>query len=101
MRYEAPVPRLLVICMLMGPCSKRADELRGFHDPTPDGGTMLSVEDCAGPAWIDGRKVKPKTPVPVKPGSHAVGCGDTWDKDTAMEIDVPKGRTYHFDYWGP
>lgn len=98
------MPRLLlVICVLLTACSKRVDELRGFHDPTPDGGTMLAVEDdCGGSwAWIDGKKVTPRKLVPVKPGSHFVACGDTYDKEAAMEIDVPKGRSFHFDYWGP
>ena len=97
------MPRLLLACLvLVGPCSKREDELRGFHDPTPDGGTLLAVEDCAGPsAWIDGHRVKPKTLVPVKPGWHFVGCGATYDKESALEIEVPAGRSFHFDYWGP
>lgn len=96
------MPRLLLACLLLGPCSKREKELRGYHEPTPDGGTMLSVEDCAGPwAFIDGHKVKPNTLVPVKPGPHEVGCGDRFEKDTAMGVDVPRGRSYHFDYWGP
>lgn len=97
------MPRLLLVCLLLGPCSKRVDELRGFHEPTPDGGTLLAVEDdCGGsPVWIDGKKVKPRTLVPVKPGAHLVGCGDSWDKESAMELDVPKGRSFHFDYWGP
>lgn len=97
------MPRLLFFsCLLMGPCGKRVDELRGYHEPSPDGGTMLSVEDCpGGPAWIDGKKVKPGALVSVKPGSHRVDCSDAWDKDHALEAMVPKGRAFHFDYWGP
>ena len=93
---------MLLACLLMGPCSKREKELRGWHEASPDGGTMLSVEDCVGPvAFIDGHPVKPYTPVPVKPGSHEVQCGAPYEKDASMGVDVPRGRTYHFDYWGP
>ena len=94
--------RVVIACLLFSPCSDREKELRGWHEPSADGGTLLSVEDCVGPAaWVDGKKVKPSTPVPVKPGSHEVGCGAPYDKNLSMGVDVPRGRTYHFDYWGP
>ncbi|MBL8957502.1 MAG: hypothetical protein JNK82_42405 [Myxococcaceae bacterium] len=93
------LPRVLAASIALAVCSKKTD-LRGFDERTPDGGTLLVVDDDSGggcPLTVDGRPVKAHRPIAVKPGRHTVACGSGNDFD----VTVRAGHTYHFDYWGP
>jgi hypothetical protein len=94
------VPRALLLILLSLSCKGRR-ELRGFEEPTLDGGTMLVVDDDAGgecQVFVDGLRFKAHKPKAVAAGPHAVDCGD---RSTALQITVHSGYTYHFDSWGP
>ena len=74
-------------------------DIRGSSEPSPDGKTYLAVMDAGGDCEL---KVDGK-PWPhavgkaglIEPGRHSVeSCGE-------IEIDVPPGVVYKFDYWGP
>ncbi|CAA7616586.1 conserved exported hypothetical protein [Magnetospirillum sp. UT-4] len=75
--------------------------LRGAVEASPDGRTYLAIHDDngggCGPIKVDG-EVWPfpmRTPRAIEPGRHTIECG------IAIEFDIPKGKLFKFDYWGP
>lgn len=89
------------VAILLLACSEGVSDLRGRAVASPDGGTYLVVEDdnggACGPVLVDGKPWPHALHVAgaISPGPHAIQCG------TDLELDVPIGVTYHFDYWGP
>jgi hypothetical protein len=88
----------LVLALLLSACSD--GHLRGFVEPSTDGGTYLVFEDDHGgcPIQVNGE------PWPhergevgaVDPGTQVVECGGG-----TLSFIIPEGVVFHFDYWGP
>jgi hypothetical protein len=98
------IVRLVAVALVCTSCPK--GDLRGFDERTPDGGTLLVIDDDNGGGctlWVDGRAWKhPKgVAAPVKPGAHTVDCGDKPSPGNAYDVRVREGHTWHFTYWGP
>ena len=75
--------------------------LRGSVTPSSDGNTYLSVVDDNGggfgPIIVDGAlwPFKIGEPGAISPGRHTLECG------SSMEVDIPAGVVFEFEYWGP
>ena len=75
--------------------------LRGSVVPSKDGKTYLSIVDDngggCGPILVDGKKWKYALhePGPISPGIHTIDCGGE------IEFEIPAGKVFSFDYWGP
>jgi hypothetical protein len=78
-------------------------ELRGSVQPSTDGETYLVVLDdnggkCGGInvdgrpwVWSIGEAGK------ISQGRHVIDCGGSG----GIEVTIPAGTVYSFDYWGP
>ena len=83
-------------------CAKR--ELRGKSIRSADGKTYLAVDDNNGGGCGAILVDRQQWPHPlhvagsIEPGLHQIACGDT---NHFIEFAVERGRTFHFDYWGP
>ncbi len=94
---------LLLGCVAAGlvGCCEGVSDLRGCAVATQDGRTYLVVDDDnggkCGPLLVDGQPwpYAIHAPGEISAGAHTIECG------ADVEIDVPAGTTYHFDYWGP
>jgi len=81
-------------------CGK--SELRGHSTPSADGHTYLVVAESPGCStfYLDGK------PWPhalgarglVASGRHELSCSDG---SNHVEVEVKRGQTFGFDYWGP
>lgn len=75
--------------------------LRGSTTESSDGQTYLSILDDngggCGPILVDGQAWPHKIGVPglIAPGIHRIECGG------GLELEIPPGVIFHFDYWGP
>ena len=87
-----------MVVALVG-CGNR--DLRGTFKKSSDGKTYLAIVDDnggqCGPLKVDGKiwPYKPDESGPIAAGKHTVECG------TTIDIIVPDGAVYKFDYWGP
>jgi hypothetical protein len=79
------------------------EHLRGRAEASADGRTYLVIEDDNGGAcgriFVDDREwpTPIDSPHPISPGPHVIRCGESG----SVEFEVPRGTTFHFDYWGP
>jgi len=76
-------------------------ELRGKYKPSQDNKTYLVIEDDnggqCGPLYVNKKKWPHAVNVrgETLPGEHLIKCG------TSVIVNIKKGNTYYFDYWGP
>ena len=96
----------LATYLAVGACTKR--ELRGEVSSSRDGNTYLVIDDDNGghcELIVDGEIWRHEIGVAgrIEPGTHAIDCGalEHFDPRNAIQLVVPQGTVFHFDYWGP
>jgi hypothetical protein len=100
MQRTAVLRWICLAALLLG-CHEGVSDLRGRAVPSQDARTYLVIDDDngggCGPILVDGTRWPHALHAPgeISPGAHTITCGGS------LEIDVPAGSTYHFDYWGP
>ena len=63
-----------------------------------DGGTYLVLEDTEGSVCKVDNKIWPHKEGEqgtIVPGTHFIKCL------SSIELEIPAGVVFHFDYWGP
>lgn len=98
-KNKLPTTILLALLLFLTSCGYR--DLRGKISNSSDKKTYLIIEDdnggqCGG-IYVDGKKwphaIGEKGP--IEAGMHTIECG------AKIEFNIPAGKTFHFDYWGP
>jgi len=80
--------------------------LRGDAESSSDGRTYLLIQDdnggLCGSILVDGEIWPHEIGVMgvIEPGLHTLGCGSLADPGE-VEVVVPEGVVFSFDYWGP
>lgn len=94
------VASLLVLLLCLA-CNHSHSQLRGSFAQSQDGKTYLAIMDDngghCGPINVDGRAwpYPIGRPGQIEPGHHTIACGGD------VQIDIPQGVLFKFDYWGP
>lgn len=77
------------------------EHLRGSVTPSEDGKTYLVVADDnggqCGRILVDGKvwEYNINEAGPISSGWHTIECG------TKVDVEIPEGVIFRFDYWGP
>ena len=86
---------ILVLCV---GCNHHVS--RGSFSQSQDGLTYLAIMDDNGGACalkVDGKvwRYPIGQAVRIEPGIHTIECGGD------LQIEIPRGTNFKFDYWGP
>ena len=91
---------LFLIPMLMLSCARK--DLRGQSTPSADGRTYLVIAESPGCATfvVDGKPWPHAIGAPgaVLAGRREISCSDGSNN---VQVEVKRGQTFRFDYWGP
>jgi hypothetical protein len=96
-------PRIQFVFLLVPlilSCAKK--DLRGQSTPSADGRTYLVIAESPGCAafsvdskgWPHGVGVRGAVPA----GRHELSCSDGSNQ---IQLEINRGQTFRFDYWGP
>jgi len=92
--------RILIFILLVLASCKGDDYLRGSVIRSEDGKTYLSIVDDNGghcDIYVDDKLWSYTIDEAgiILPGTHKISCGvDIW-------FEIPEGKIFQFDYWGP